>query len=310
MSDIKYSIVVPVFNEEKNIAFLYKKLVEVMGSESCEIIFVDDGSRDETFGELEFIASKDSRVRAVKFSRNFGHQIALTAGYDLAQGQAIICLDGDMQHPPELIPQMIEKWKEGYDIVLTIREDADDTTFFKRTTSKLFYKIINKLGKIEITPGCADFRLLDRKVLETLNSFRERNRFLRGIVSWMGYNCTYINYKANERKFGKSKYSLRKMVKFAVDGVMSFSSYPLKLSSILGYIISVFAFLYIIYALVVKFFFNAAISGWTSLLIAVLFLGGVQLVCIGIVGEYLSRIYDETKNRPLYIIDKKIGYKE
>ncbi|MCR4436620.1 MAG: glycosyltransferase family 2 protein [Clostridiales bacterium] len=310
MSEIRYSIVVPVYNEEKNIALLYEKLVQVMGAESYEVIFVDDGSRDNTFKELEALASKDDRVRAVSFSRNFGHQIALTAGYDLAEGQAVICLDGDLQHPPELIPEMIEKWKQGFDIVLTIREDSDDTTFFKRVTSRLFYKIINKLAKIEIKPGCADFRLMDRKVLDTLNTFRERSRFLRGIISWMGYRCAYINYKANERVFGKSKYSLAKMVKFAVDGVLSFSSYPLKLSSIFGYTISGFAFIYIVYALFAKLYFNAAISGWASLLIAILLLGGVQLICIGIIGEYLSRIYDETKNRPLYIVDKKLGYKE
>lgn len=310
MPETTYSVIVPVFNEEKNIRLMYEKLVEFMPEESFEIIFVDDGSRDGTLGEIERLAAEDRRVKGVSLSRNFGHQIALTAGYDLAAGRAVICLDGDLQQPPELVPQMIAKWKEGYDIVLTIREDSVDTPLFKRLTSKLYYRIINTLSGIEIPPGAADFRLMDRKVVDAFNSFRERNRFIRGIISWMGYRCAYLHYRAGERKHGKTRYSLRKMFGLAADGILSFSSYPLKLASLFGYTISVFAFIYIIYALFAKFRFNTAISGWTSLIITVLFLGGIQLICIGIIGEYISRIYEETKNRPLYIIDKKINIEQ
>ncbi|MCL6446983.1 MAG: glycosyltransferase family 2 protein [Armatimonadetes bacterium] len=310
MPEVTYSIVIPVFNEEKNIRPMYNKLMEVIPEECFEIIFVDDGSRDGTLSEIENLSAQDSRVKGISFSRNFGHQIALTAGYDLSMGRAVICLDGDLQHPVELIPQMIKKWKEGYEIVLTIREDPNKTPFFKRLTSKLYYRFFNFLTRIAIPQGAADFRLMDRKVVDALKSFREHHRFLRGIISWMGFNCTYLHYMAGKRKYGKSRYSLIKMFKLAVDGIFSFSSYPLKISSMFGYIISLFAFIYIIYALFAKFKFGTTISGWTSLIITVLFLGGIQLICIGIMGEYISRIYDETKNRPLYIINQKINFQE
>lgn len=304
-----YTVIVPVFNEEKNIRPMYEKLAAVIPGGDFEIVFVDDGSRDGTCGEIEKLAARDARVRGVSFSRNFGHQIALTAGYDLAAGRAVICLDGDLQQPPELIPQMIQKWQEGYDIVLTVREDAGETGFFKRLTSKLYYWLLNAVLKIPIPPGAADFRLMDRKVVDTFNSFRERNRFVRGIVSWMGYRYACLPYNAQERRFGRSRYSLAKMIRLAADGIFSFSSYPLKLASLFGYVVSTFAFAYAVYALLAKFRFHSAISGWTSLIITVLFLGGIQLICLGIVGEYVGRIYDETKNRPLYIINKKIGYR-
>ncbi|HHY95813.1 MAG TPA: glycosyltransferase family 2 protein [Firmicutes bacterium] len=305
-----YTVIVPVFNEEKNIRPMYERLVRVIPGGDFEIIFVDDGSRDRTCAEIEKLAARDERVKGVSFSRNFGHQIALTAGYDLAAGRAVICLDGDLQQPPELIPQMIAKWQEGYDIVLTVREDTRETPFFKRVTSRLYYWLINTVSRMTIPPGAADFRLMDRKVVEAFNSFRERNRFIRGIISWMGYRYTCLPYRTAERKFGRSRYSLGKMLRLAVDGIFSFSSYPLKVASLFGYVISAFAFIYIVYALFARFRFHSTISGWTSLIITVLFLGGIQLICMGIIGEYIGRIYDETKNRPLYIIDKKIGYRQ
>ena len=305
-----YSIISPAYNEEKNIEELYCQLTKVMSKieGEYEIIFVNDGSRDKSLEVLESLHNKDNRIKIIDFSRNFGHQIAITAGMDFVQGRAIIIMDADMQHPPEMIPEMIQKWKEGYDIVYTIRESTEDEGLFKKYSSGLFYKLLNKITNIEIAENAPDFRLLDRKVVDILKSMKERSRFIRGLISWVGFKQISIRFVAPKRFAGITKYSFGKMLKFSFDGITSFSAFPLKIASTFGFIVSFAGFLYAIYAVYEKLFTNSVIPGWASLLITVLILSGVQLITIGIIGEYIGRIYDESKQRPLYIVKSTIGF--
>ncbi len=310
--NIKYSIIIPTYNEEEVIPELYNRLTSVMESlnESYEIIFIIDGSKDNSFELAKSLHERDDRVKIIKFSRNFGHQIAITAGIEHSAADAVIMMDADLQHPPEIIPRLIEKWKEDYDIVYTVREKTKGASFLKNISAKLFYKIINKIGNINISPNAADFRLIDRKVVEKLKLIKEQSRFMRGLIQWVGYRQAEIKYTADPRYAGKSKYSLARMVRFALDGLLSFSTSPLRLATYFGFTVSFLSFIYAIYAIYIRFFTDRAIAGWTSILVVVLFLGGIQLITIGIIGEYIAKIYHETKRRPLYLISEKIGFGE
>lgn len=309
-SDAMISIIVPCYNEAGNIRILCKKISEQMEKLDVdyELIFVDDGSIDGTFEIIESMYKNNPKLKSIGFSRNFGHQAAIIAGLNYCEGDCVIMMDADLQHPPELIPEMISKWENGYEIVNTIREDTNDESLFKRLTSKGFYKLINIISKTKIEAGSADFRLLDRKVIDSFKEIGEYSIFIRGMINWIGFSSIQIKYKPNERFSGTSKYSLRKMVSFALDGITSFSSAPLQISMVFGLFISLLSFLYMTYALYIKFFTNQALEGWTSTIISILFIGGIQLVSIGILGEYISKIFYEVKRRPRYLVSKKIGF--
>lgn len=300
------SVVIPAYNEAGNIRLIAQKIAgQLADIDSYEIIFVDDGSADSTLEEIKDVAKGDSSVKFISFSRNFGHQRALKAGLDHAAGDCVISMDADLQHPPELITDLIKKWREGYDVVYTVRKDMEGVGFFKKTTSKIFYRLINRISDVDIPLGAADFRLLDKKVVSELRQFKENSLFIRGLVAWLGYKQTGIEYKTQSRHSGSSKYTLRKMFSFAVHGFTSFSIVPLRISIVFGFFISLCAFLYTAYALITKFYVQTAIPGWTSILISVLFLGGIQLICLGLIGEYLGKMFIETKNRPNYVIKEK-----
>jgi dolichol-phosphate mannosyltransferase len=305
-----FSVVVPIFNEEEVLSPFYERLKNVMNSlnEDYEIIFVNDGSTDHSMEELQKLSQSDPNVKIIEFSRNFGHQIAITAGLDHTNGQAIIIMDGDLQHPPEVIPKLIQKWKEGYEVVYTVKKETKDAGFFKNISASVFYSLMNKIGNIRIPKHGADFRLVDQKVLESLKLLRERSRFMRGLVNWVGYSQTSVEFEADARYAGATKYSLKRMIQFALDGITSFSSFPLRISTYFGFLVSAMSFLYAAFAIYARLFTQIALPGWTSILVAVLFLGGVQLITIGLLGEYIGRIYDEVKQRPLYLIKNKIGF--
>jgi glycosyltransferase involved in cell wall biosynthesis len=298
------SIILPCFNEENNLGELYSGLRSVMQAigEEYELIFINDGSTDNSFIKLAELCAADRTVKVIEFSRNFGHQQAICAGLDYAQGDAVIMMDADLQHPPELISELIAKWREGYEIVYTVRNDPPGTSLFKKITAKTFYRLINMLTKINIPENSADFRLLDKKVVKVFRSLKERSKFLRGLVGWIGFKQYAVLFNAIPRYAGKTKYSLGKMIRFAFDGITSFSAFPLHVATVLGALVSVFSFLYAAYAIYIRLFTREAFPGWASVLVAVLFLGGVQLLCLGIIGEYLNRVYEETKGRPSYIV--------
>ena len=304
------SIVIPVYNEEEVLSQLHNDLYKSIQDLNTvfEIIFVDDGSTDKSLNILSDLYKKYKNIKILQFSRNFGHQAAILAGMQYAKGDAVITMDADLQHPPELIPELIKKWKEGYEIVYTCRMSTADSSAIKNLTSKLFYKFINILSNIDIPEGSADFRLLDRKVVDALLSFDERRLFLRGIVNWMGYRSLGIPYNAPARAGGSSKYNFIRMASFAVDGITSFSSIPLYISALFGLIISFFSFIYAAFVLYIRLFTDQSIEGWTSLMVVLLFIGGVQLIALGVIGMYLGRIYDEAKRRPRFLIPNKIGF--
>lgn len=300
--ELLVSIVVPLFNEEDNITHFYEALCAVIDSrpERFEIVFVDDGSWDRTPNLLQDLALRDERVRSLILARNFGHQLALTCGMDYAVGDAVITMDGDMQHPPSLLPDLLQEWYDGYDVVQTVRLSTANVSRFKKWTSRGYYRFINAISKVEIVEGGSDFRLLDRKVVDRLSHFREHARFLRGIVSDIGYRQTRISFRAPERYAGESKFSLRKMVRFAIDGVTSYSTVPLRLALYLGLCMGLVSVFLIMYVLLVKYYFREAVSGWATVVVTTLLLGGIQLVFLGVIGEYIGRIFEEVKGRPLY----------
>lgn len=300
----KYSIVVPVFNEEKVLNELYRRLTIVMSKlrESYEIIFINDGSIDNSLEIMEKLHSKDKRIKIIDFSRNYGQQIATTAGIDYATGEAIVIIDADLQDPPKVIPELVKKWKKGYDVVYGVRKKREGENFFKKVTASIFYKFLNKITDINIPLDAGDFRLIDRKVADNLKTIREKNRYIRGLTSWIGFRQIGVLYDREKRFAGYTKYTLAKMLKLALDAVFSFSNYPLKIAIYIGFLISGLSFLYLIYVLILKIFMDVTIQGWASIIVAVFFLGGVQLICIGIIGEYIGRIGEEVKKRPLYII--------
>jgi len=305
------SIVVPLFNEESVINELYMRITDLMDKNRLdyELILVNDGSTDNTPDMARVLCTRNKKVKYIGFSRNFGHQIAITAGMDKTAGRIVVIIDADLQDPPEVILEMIEKWREGYQVVFGTRKKRKGEGFFKLFTAKLFYRIIRKMTNIDIPVDTGDFRLMDRKVVNQLKNMRERNRFVRGMVSWVGFKQCKVEYVREKRFAGETKYPFKKMLKFAVDGILSFSQIPLKISSFFGFFCSMVSFVFIIYGLVIKLIFpDRAISGWASIFIAILFLGGVQLICAGILGEYMGRIYEEIKGRPLYICEEEINF--
>lgn len=305
------SIVIPVYNEAAVLPELYKRLINVIASinYNFEIIFVDDGSKDESWNLISSIYSHNREgIRAISFSRNFGHQVAITAALDYSQGQAVIVMDADLQDPPEMIPSLIEKWQEGYDVVYAVRTERPGEGAFKRGTAAFFYRLLRRLARIDIPADAGDFRLMSRRAVEALKTLRERHRFVRGLSSWIGFRQTAVSYVRDIRYAGETKYRLVKMVKFALDGITSFSFAPLQLATYLGFGASVASFCYILYAVGLKLFTDKPVLGWASLMVAVLFIGGVQLITLGIIGEYIGRIYEEIKQRPLYIVADAIGF--
>jgi glycosyltransferase involved in cell wall biosynthesis len=299
----KISVVIPSYNEVGNIDLLATRLITVLKTlpYTYEVIFVDDGSSDGTIEKLKSIGELDDNLYYLELSRNFGHQNALKAGYDYADGDCIISMDGDMQHPPEMIPQFIEKWEEGYDVVYTCREYQDEATIFKTKSSDLFYKMINSLSDTKLEKGTADFRLIDRRVANVLSTLNENGLFMRGLVKWLGFKQYAIYYTAEARFSGKSKYTVKKMVKFAVQGITAFSVRPLYIATGVGLFFSVLAVLYIPYILI-SYFTGHVVSGWSSLLATIVFFGGVQLMVLGIIGMYLGKLFMQSKQRPNYII--------
>lgn len=305
------SIVVPCYNEEAVLGELHGRLASVLeqiGGLDGEIVYVDDGSSDETRELLRQRQAEDSRVRVVSLSRNFGHQIAVTAGLEHASGDAVVIIDADLQDPPEVIPEMIARWRDGYHVVYGLRTDRPGETAFKLWTAKLFYRFINRLSKVKIPVDVGDFRLLDRRVVDVLLSMPERDRFLRGMVSWIGFRQAAVMYSRAERRAGESKYPLLKMFQFAADGVLSFSLTPLRLALWVGFLSIGLSFAGILYALIIRLYTNDWVRGWTSIFTAVLFIGGAQLVTLGIIGEYIGRIYAEVKRRPLYVVEERLGF--
>ena len=305
------SIVIPCFNEEEVISdsiSILRKLCGAFDDLCVELLFVDDGSSDRTAQILSAEAIKDPRIKVIVFSRNFGHQIAVSAGIDAASGDAVVLIDADMQDPPEVVIKMVDKWREGFDVVYGVRTERLGESFFKKQSASYFYRILNKLADVPIPLDTGDFRLMTKSVVESIRAMPERDRFIRGMVSWVGFRQTAINYTRSERLAGVTKYPLRKMIRFAIDGVLSFSIKPLQLSVGLGMFCALLSTLGILYALGLRIFTNIWVEGWTALMIAVLFIGGVQLICLGILGEYIGRIYIEAKGRPLYIVRTYIGF--
>jgi dolichol-phosphate mannosyltransferase len=269
------------------------------------LLFVNDGSVDRTAELIEGFARSDQSVKLLDFSRNFGHQIAITAGMDYARGDAIVIIDADLQDPPELIPQMIEKWQEGYEVVYARRSKRNGETLFKKWTAALFYRLLGALAEVNIPLDTGDFRLIDRKVCDAMHGIREKNRFVRGLISWVGFRQIAIEYVREERYAGETKYPLKKMLRFSIDGITSFSYKPLKLATYLGFVISLASFIYLFVSLGQRIFTHSTVAGWASLMACLLLLNGVILIILGILGEYVGRIYDETKSRPLYILRNK-----
>lgn len=302
----KYTIIAPVFNEEESLPILYQRVKEVMDStgEAWELVLIDDGSKDKSSEIMHSLAAQDERVRPIIFARNFGHQIAVTAGLDYSRGEAVVIIDADLQDPPEVILEMIAKWKEGYQVVYAVRAEREGETWFKKLTASLFYRIIYRITDVKIPLDTGDFRLLDRKVVDVMGKMRERHRFLRGMSSWIGFKQVGVNYKRAARYAGSTKYPFKKMLKLALTAITSFSYFPLQLATYLGFMAAGIAVIAIPVVIIMRLTGSAAFSGQASTLLAVLFLGGVQLLSLGILGEYVGRIYDEVKGRPLYIVSE------
>lgn len=311
--NVRYSIIIPMYNEEEVIAHTYTRLKQVMDScgDAYELVFVNDGSHDRTMEIMSGVAAGDSNVKLIDFSRNFGHQIAITAGMDYAKGDAVVVIDADLQDPPEVILRMIEKWKEGYEVVYAKRLKRHGETLFKKVTAKMFYRLLRSMTSVDIPTDTGDFRLIDRKVCDVLRGLKEKNRYVRGLVSWVGFRQTMVEYVREERFAGETKYPLKKMVRFALDGITSFSYKPLKIATYVGFFLSFFGFLYLILVLFQRLFTDwEIVQGWTSMIGINLVFNGITLMLLGVIGEYIGRIYDEVKERPLYIVRQTDGYKE
>jgi dolichol-phosphate mannosyltransferase len=303
---MKLSIVIPIFNEEENIDSLINRLRTVVAQMqiSCEYIFVNDGSKDDSFQLIKNLALADPAIKYIDFSRNFGHQIAVSAGLDLAAGDRVAIIDADLQDPPELIIEMFAKMDEGYEVVYAKRNNRNGESWLKKFTAKVFYRILKSITSVKIPVDTGDFRIIDRKVVNVLNQMPEHNKFLRGQISWIGFKQTYVEYDRKVRQAGSTGYTYKKMIRLALDGITSFSNFPLKVASICGFVVSGIAFIVMIYALYSRYISKDYVEGWTSTIISVLFLGGIQLISIGIIGEYISRLSENARNRPLYIINE------
>lgn len=309
-NQMELSVVIPVFNEEEVLMSSYERLVAVMRrlTANFELIFVNDGSTDGTRSILNHLRELDAHVRVIHFSRNFGHQIAITAGVDYASGAGVVVIDADLQDPPELIPAMVEKWRAGYQVVYAKRLIRKGESFFKKFSAKVFYRALEKLSDTPIPVDTGDFRLMDRKVCRALRQVEEKNPFVRGQVSWLGFKQTEIEYERDERLYGTTKYPLRKMIKLSIDGITSFSYLPLKLATYLGVTVAACGFFYMFFALFQKLFTTATVPGWASIVIIQLIFFGIVLLVLGMIGEYIGRMYEEVKHRPLYVIDEASGF--
>ncbi|WP_288842049.1 glycosyltransferase family 2 protein [uncultured Deefgea sp.] len=307
----RLSVVIPCYNEEEVLAETLRRLAEfraMVVDMDCEFIFVDDGSKDRTRALLLAAQAENPEMRVIGFARNFGHQTAVTAGIDAASGDAVVLIDADLQDPPEVITEMIALWRNGYHVVYGTRVDRPGESAFKLITARAFYRVLNQLSDVPIPLDTGDFRLMDRQVVEVLKAMPERDRFVRGMVSWVGFKQVALPYRRAERFAGESKYPLRKMVRFATDGILSFSTKPLQLSITIGLVASFLALIGIINTLIVRLTTTDWVAGWAEIMVAILFIGGVQLLCIGILGEYIGRIYNEIKRRPLYVVQDRIGF--
>ena len=301
---MKYSVIIPVYNEEANIGLLYRRMTQVISqlSDAFELIFINDGSRDKTLLLVKELAQSDRRVRYIDLSRNFGHQIAVSAGLDACRGDRIIIIDADLQDPPELIAEMDARMNEGFQVVYARRRKRKGESAAKLWTARLFYRLLARIASVEIPLDTGDFRIMDKKVVDVLRSMPEQNKFLRGQISWIGFRQTFVEYDRSERQGGKTGYTYAKMFRFALDGITSFSDAPLRLASWMGFVVSGVAFIALLYALYGKFISHDSEPGWASLIVSVLFLGGIQLISLGFIGEYLSRISSNVKQRPLYVV--------
>lgn len=303
---MEISAIIPSYNEQENVGLMYERMTKTLSkiSPDYEIIYINDCSKDQTLLRIKELAAKDTHVKYLSFSRNFGHQIAVSAGLDYCSGKAVVIIDGDLQDPPELIEQMYEKYKEGYKVVYARRTSREGETWFKKATAKIFYRLLASMTSIDIPVDVGDFRLIDQVIVKHLRNMPEKSKYIRGQISWIGYKQTFVNYHRDARIYGKTNYPLRKMLRFALDGITAFSDKPLKIASGLGIVAAIVSLLALVYALVAHFCFNSTITGWTSLILSVLFIGGVQLITIGIIGEYIARINNDVRNRPLYILEE------
>jgi polyisoprenyl-phosphate glycosyltransferase len=309
---ITYSFVLPVYNERETLPVLHQRLAAVMDEldGSSEAILVDDGSSDGSFHEMQRIHAEDARFKGVQFSRNFGHQAAITAGLDMARGAAVIVMDSDLQHPPEVVPELIERWREGYDIVNAVRDDRSGESRFKRTASRGFYRVLGRLADVEMHANVGDFRLVDRRALDAFRVMRENTRYLRGMFSWIGFRQVAVPYAFAARHGGAPKYTLRRMVRLGVDGLASFSNVPLQIALHLGFAVAALSFLGAAASVIAWLFHATTVPGWMTLVLSISFLGGMQLFVLGVMGTYIGRMYDETKNRPLYIVRDVEGFED
>ncbi len=312
MSKKLLSIIVPVYNEQEVINETFKRLSGVFENYfmDVEYIFINDGSKDNTYLKLREIALANPCVRVINFARNFGHQIAITAGMDYAKGDAVVIIDADLQDPPEVILQMVEQWEQGYEVVYGKRLQREGETFFKKFTAKMFYRFLDSMTDVKLPVDVGDFRLIDRKVCDAMKCLPERSRYVRGLVSWVGFKQTSVEYRREKRFAGETKYPLKKMLKLAGDGIFSFSYKPLKLATFAGMLVSIISFIYLIVVLIQRFVKNDIASGWASSMAVSLFFNGVMLIVIGIMGEYVGRIYEEVKARPLYIVGELLGFQD
>ena len=303
---MEISAIIPSYNEQDNVGLMYERMTKTLSkiSPDYEIIYINDCSKDQTLLRIKELAAKDTHVKYLSFSRNFGHQIAVSAGLDYCSGKAVVIIDGDLQDPPELIEQMYEKYKEGYKVVYARRTSREGETWFKKATAKIFYRLLASMTSIDIPVDVGDFRRIDQVIVKHLRNMPEKSKYIRGQISWIGYKQTFVNYHRDARIYGKTNYPLRKMLRFALDGITAFSDKPLKIASGLGIVAAIVSLLALVYALVAHFCFNSTITGWTSLILSVLFIGGVQLITIGIIGEYIARINNDVRNRPLYILEE------
>jgi len=309
MTSRMIAIVIPCYNEEVNLREAHRQVSQTIAqaTSSYEIVYVDDGSQDATPELLRQLQGEDPHVRVVYLSRNFGHQLAVTAGLAHAKGDAVVIMDADLQDPPEVMLDMVRWWEAGYEVVYGVRTDREGETRFKLVTARLFYRVIRWLSDTEIPLDTGDFRLLDRKVVDAVVAMPERDRFVRGMVSWAGFRQIGVPYRRAARFAGKTKYPFSKMLRFAIDGILSFSIKPLRLSTLMGFVAAGLALLVIVYAVVMRLFTQRWVAGWTALIVAVLFLGGAQLISLGIIGEYIGRLYGEAKRRPLYLVRETLG---
>lgn len=305
---IKLSIIAPIYNEAPILEELYERLAAaarmVAPAGNFEILFINDGSRDGSFAGIVALAKRHPELRFISFSRNFGHQVAVSAGLDHCRGEAVVIIDGDLQDPPELIPELYQKYQEGYKVVYARRRSREGETWFKKLTAKAFYRLLARLTNVAIPLDVGDFRIIDHEIVKYLRQMPERDKFLRGQIAWLGFRQTFLEFDRAERKSGQTGYSLGKMLRFAMDGITGFSDQPLKVATMMGFVVSFFALFIVAYALYSYFVLAKTITGWTSLIISVAFLGGVQLLSLGLIGEYISRINNNVRKRPLYVIDE------